>query len=96
MGQSIPRQHPAVVLRSHYVALRTLLASAMVALAILASTVVVLATDEDAAGAGSSSHRVVPVGTTMGEHTKLRRSAVVGKASPVGTPSRSASRGAGE
>ena len=31
MGEAIPTQHPAVVLRSHYTHLRTLLAIAMVA-----------------------------------------------------------------
>jgi hypothetical protein len=63
--------------------MRALLAAAMVAVAMLASTVVVLAADDDAASAGSSSHRVVPVGATLGEQMTLRRSAVIGKATPV-------------
>jgi hypothetical protein len=83
MGQPIPRQHPAVVLRAHYTAVRSLLAAAMVAVAVLAGTVAVLATDDDAAGVGSSSHRVVPAGRTMSEQMALRRSAVHGKGSPV-------------
>jgi hypothetical protein len=45
VGQSIPHQHPAVVLRSHYTTLRALLAVAMAAVAILAATVIVLAAE---------------------------------------------------
>jgi len=40
MGQVIPRQHPAVVLKSHYKAVCALLVAALVA---LAATVVILA-----------------------------------------------------
>jgi hypothetical protein len=47
MGQAIPRQHPAVVLRSHYNQLRALLAVAMIALAGLTAAVVILAVDDD-------------------------------------------------
>ena len=47
MGQVIPRQHPAVVLKSHYKALRALLAAALIAIAALAAAVVILANDED-------------------------------------------------
>ena len=47
MGQAIPRQHPAVVLRSHYNALRALLALALIVAAGLTATVVILATDDD-------------------------------------------------
>jgi hypothetical protein len=43
MGKPIPRQHPAVVLRSHFVLVRALLAVAMVAIVALAAAVVVLA-----------------------------------------------------
>jgi hypothetical protein len=42
MAQSVPPQHPAVVLRSHYVAVRALLAVAMFAVVVLACTVVLL------------------------------------------------------
>ena len=45
MSTQIAPQHPAVVLRSHYVHLRTLLAAAMVAVVGLAAAVVILATD---------------------------------------------------
>ena len=47
MGQVIPRQHPAVVLKSHYKALRALLAAALVAVAALAAAVVILANDDN-------------------------------------------------
>ena len=42
MAQPVPPQHPAVVLRSHYVAVRALLAVAMFAVVVLACTVVLL------------------------------------------------------
>ena len=47
MGQVIPRQHPAVVLKSHYKAIRALLAAALIAIVALAATVVILANDAD-------------------------------------------------
>ena len=47
MGQAIPRQHPAVVLKSHYKAVRALLAVALVAIVALAATVVILANDDE-------------------------------------------------
>jgi len=43
MGQAIPTQHPAVVLRSHYTHLRILLAIAMIAVIALTIAVVILA-----------------------------------------------------
>src|SRR3954462_5282048 len=46
MSQPIAPQHPAVVLRSHYTHLRTLLAIAMIAVVALAVTVVILATTD--------------------------------------------------
>lgn len=80
MGQTIPRQHPAVVLRSHYRNVRALLATAMIAVAILAATVVVLATDDATPGAANVS-RGVPA--SISEQTAERRAAVHGKATPV-------------
>ena len=49
MGQAIPRQHPAVVLRSHFNQLRALLAITMVAVLGLTAAVVILATNDDQA-----------------------------------------------
>jgi hypothetical protein len=47
MGQAIPQQHPAVVLRSHYAQVRNLLAVAMIGLVGLSGAVVILANDQD-------------------------------------------------
>jgi hypothetical protein len=47
MGQAIPRQHPSVVLRSHFKLVRGLLAIAMAAVIGLTAAVVILANDED-------------------------------------------------
>ena len=55
MGQAIPQQHPAVVLRSHYRAVRALLAVAMVAVVGLSGAVVIVANDDDAASAPSKA-----------------------------------------
>ena len=46
MSNTVPNQHPAVVLRSHYRQLRSLLAIALVALVGLSTTVVVVAIDD--------------------------------------------------
>jgi hypothetical protein len=55
MSDTISQQHPAVVLRSHYVHVRTLLVIAMIAIVALAATVVVLATREDSPTAVSAA-----------------------------------------
>jgi hypothetical protein len=55
MGQVIPRQHPAVVLKSHYKAVRALLAAALIAIVALAATVVILANDDDQVTGNASS-----------------------------------------
>ena len=57
MPQTVPTQHPAVVLRSHYRHLRALLAIAMIALVGLTVAVVSLATD----GGGTSARPASPV-----------------------------------
>jgi hypothetical protein len=72
MSDTISQQHPAVVLRSHYVHLRTLLVIAMVAIVALAATVVVLAARDDSPSVASStapitapvSHDTIYDGTT--------------------------------
>jgi hypothetical protein len=58
MGQVIPRQHPAVVLKSHYEAVRALLAVALIAIVALAATVVILANDDDQVSNTSSARPV--------------------------------------
>jgi hypothetical protein len=47
MGKAISTQHPAVVLRSQYRLLRSLLAVAMIAVVGLTAAVVILATDDE-------------------------------------------------
>ena len=47
MSNTVSQQHPAVVLRSHYVHLRTLLVIAIVAIIALAAAVVALAARDD-------------------------------------------------
>jgi hypothetical protein len=64
MAQALPTQHPAVVLRSHYLQLRALLAVAMVAVVGLTAAVVVLATHDDSgAGPGSATQVSTPAPT---------------------------------
>jgi hypothetical protein len=62
MSQLISPQHPAVVLRSHYTHLKTLLAIAMIAVVALAVTVVILATNESTprSPARAASHLTSP------------------------------------
>ena len=58
MGKAIPTQHPAVVLRSHFLQLRALLAVALIAVVGLTATVVILSVDEgdkSASPAGAKS-----------------------------------------
>jgi hypothetical protein len=59
MGQAIPRQHPAVVLRSHYTRLRALLAVMLVAVVGLSTAVVVIAIDDDGQQTSASSASAV-------------------------------------
>jgi hypothetical protein len=47
MGKAVPEQHPAVVLRSHYIHLRALLVAALIAVLGLTAAVVIVANDSD-------------------------------------------------
>jgi hypothetical protein len=60
MGEAIPRQHPAVVLRSQFNQLRALLAVAMIAVAGLTVAVVILANDTDQVSSTSATTAVGP------------------------------------
>jgi hypothetical protein len=67
MGQAIPTQHPAVVLRSHYRQLRALLAVAMIAVVGLTAAAVILATDDGrdtSAGSATQASAPGPAGST--------------------------------
>jgi hypothetical protein len=55
MGHPIPKQHPAVVLRSHYKAVRALLAAAIVAVIALSVAVVIVANDDETASVAPRS-----------------------------------------
>jgi hypothetical protein len=65
MGQVIPRQHPAVVLKSHYKNLRALLAAALVAVVALTAAVVILSNDADQTASTQpiSHQQALPDGT---------------------------------
>jgi hypothetical protein len=67
MAEAIPRQHPAVVLRSHYTHLRALLAIAIIAVVALSVSVVILATNNNGSSPSSAPARVsaaAPAGST--------------------------------
>lgn len=55
MGQTVPRQNPAVVLRSHFNQLRALLAVALIAVIGLTVAVVVVSNDENHPSTASSA-----------------------------------------
>jgi hypothetical protein len=61
MSQAISRQHPAVVLRSHYAQLRNLLAVAMIGIVGLSGAVVILANEQDDASSTTSAKPVQSV-----------------------------------
>jgi hypothetical protein len=70
MGQVIPKQHPSVVLRSHFNAVRALLAVALVAVCALAAVVVIQANDDNdatiapkAAAVEQQQQQALPAGT---------------------------------
>ena len=67
MGQVIPRQHPAVVLRSQYKAVLALLCVALMAIAALAATLVIVANDDNettiSAQPNAQQQQVLPPGT---------------------------------
>jgi hypothetical protein len=60
MGHAIPKQHPAVVLRSHYNLVRALLGVAMVALVGVVIALVIVANDDNEP-ASTSAVQAVPV-----------------------------------
>ena len=66
MGQVIPKQHPSVVLRSHFNAVRALLAVALVAICALAAVVVIQAGDDNdatvAPKAAATQQQALPTG----------------------------------
>lgn len=69
MSQTVPTQHPAVVLRSHYRNLKGLLVVALIAIVSLSATLVMLAREDDGAGTTPVSYvnPVDPVNYGSGE-----------------------------
>jgi hypothetical protein len=60
MGNAIPSQHPAVVLRSHYNHLRALLAVALVAVVGLTAAVVIVSTNDEVGTSGGAASELTP------------------------------------
>jgi hypothetical protein len=87
MGQVIQRQHPAVVLKSHYKAVRALLAAALIAIVALAATVVILANDADTkVSIAPKSAQVLQPGTRFdGGPDEGTRGISTGAGLPAGT-----------
>jgi hypothetical protein len=69
VSHQIAPQHPAVVLRSHYMHLRALLAVAMIAIVGLTAAVVILAIND---GGSSSLSSAAPVSTPAAEAPGVR------------------------
>ena len=95
MGKAIPAQHPAVVLRSQYRQLRSLLAVMVVAVVGLSTTVVVLSVDDQTATTATTIHvPTAQLGDPLTERTQPARasgkpdeSAVAASISQAGTRS---------
>jgi hypothetical protein len=64
MSPTVPKQHPAVVLRSQFVHLRSLLVIAMIAIVAMAVAIVVLASAGTSVPETQSSPAPAPNGTT--------------------------------
>jgi hypothetical protein len=88
MGQAIPRQHPAVVLRSHFNLVRGLLAVAMVAVVGLAIAVVLVANDSDqiASPAAQSAPAVVQQAPALPDGTRYDGGPEEGTRNPLAAP----------
>jgi hypothetical protein len=74
MGNSIPAQHPAVVLRSRYRQLRSLLAVLVVAVVGLSTTVVVMSLDDQTATTATTTQTpTAQLGDPLQERTQPAR-----------------------
>ena len=81
MSNSIPSQHPAVVLRSQYRQLRSLLAVLVVAVVGLSTTVVILTVDDQTATTATTTH------VSTGEAGRPDESAIAASISQAGSRS---------
>ena len=91
MGQVIPKQHPSVVLRSHFKAVRALLVAALVALCALAAALVIVANGRpgsvDRTEVGHTpAEPGTPAGPGAARRHPLRRRPRRGHARPAGVP----------
>jgi hypothetical protein len=84
MGRAVPTQHPAVVLRSHYLQVRLLLAIAMIAVIGLTVAVVILATDDETTGSAPVATRSADTGRALA--TRPDESAVASAISKPAPP----------
>jgi hypothetical protein len=85
MGHPIPKQHPAVVLRAHYKAVRALLAVALLAVVALSATVVILATDDETANIAPRSAQLQPQELNYGGFNPATGRPAVQETLPPGT-----------
>jgi hypothetical protein len=94
MGNAIPSQHPAVVLRSHYTLVRALLAVAMIAVVGLTIAVVILANESNEVSTSAGSTSVAaPVGTTRYDGGPEEGTRAIGAAAaPIASDSAPAAR----
>jgi len=76
MSSTVPNQHPAVVLRSHYVHLRTLLAVAMIAVIGLTVAVVLLASGDERSTGAVGAAQGAPVGVVLHSRPASRAATV--------------------
>lgn len=83
MSQVVPKQHPAVVLRSHYVQLRALLAIAMIAVVGLTVAVVILAA-KDSDGTGERSRQPLNAPAQMAPGERYDGGPEEGTRGPIG------------
>jgi hypothetical protein len=93
MGNSIPAQHPAVVLRSRYRQLRSLLAVMVVAVVGLSTTVVVLSLDDEAATTATTTHvPTAQLGDPLQDRTQPAQSSKPDESAVAAAISQSGSR----
>jgi hypothetical protein len=85
MGHPIPKQHPAVVLRAHYNALRALLAVALLAVVALSATVAIIATDDETANIAPRSATLQPQELNYGGFNPATGKPAVQEQLPPGT-----------
>jgi hypothetical protein len=84
MSQAVPSQHPAVVLRSHYVHLRAMLAVALAVVIGLTLALVIVAANSGSGGAATVTRPASAPATSVynGGHEEGLAGASVGRSNP--------------